>query len=116
MVDAGKIAEIITGIMKESIEDIGNVVAADGKAIHEKTNEPPVFQKMLYGDIKLYMEENTNGKEMEVYTAVNKNNGRTEKGFAGKQKTQDGFTIKMSGKACAVILCRGGLNTGGIVI
>lgn len=39
-----------------------------------------------------------------------------KKGFAGKQKTQDGFTIKMSGKACAVILCRGGLNTGGIVI
>lgn len=84
MVDAGKIAEIITGIMKESIEDIGNVVAADGKAIHEKTNEPPVFQKMLYGDIKLYMEENTNGKEMEVYTAVNKNNGRTEKRICRK--------------------------------
>ena len=33
MVDAGKIAEIITGIMKESIEDTGSVVAVDGKAI-----------------------------------------------------------------------------------
>ncbi len=33
MVDAGKIAEIITGIMKESMEDTGNVVAVDGKAI-----------------------------------------------------------------------------------
>ncbi len=30
---AEKIAEIITGIMKESIEDTGNVVAVDGKAI-----------------------------------------------------------------------------------
>ncbi len=159
MVDAGKIAEIITGIMKESIEDTGNVVAVDGKAIrstaekgkphsalqvltayctessvvlgqeaiHEKTNEIPVFQemleyidikgktvtadamhcqketcrkikekgedfvlglkknqKMLYEDVKLYMEEKDNGKEMEIYTTVNKNNGRTEKGSAGK--------------------------------
>ncbi|MCI9080226.1 MAG: transposase family protein [Lachnospiraceae bacterium] len=30
MADTGKIAEIITGIMKESIEDTGNVVAVDG--------------------------------------------------------------------------------------
>lgn len=54
MVDAGKIVEIITGIMKESIEDTGNVVAADGKAIHEKTNEPLVFQKMIWRCKTLY--------------------------------------------------------------
>ena len=157
MVDAGKITEIITGIMKESIEDTGNIVAVDGKAIrstakkgkphsalqvltayctessvvlgqeaiHEKTNEIPVFQEMLeyidikgktvtadamhcqketcrkikenggdyvlglkknqktlYEDVKLYMEENK--KEMETYTAVNKNNGRTEKRICRK--------------------------------
>ncbi len=41
-------------------------------------------QKMLYEDVKLYMEEKDNGKEMEIYTTVNKNNGRTEKGSAGK--------------------------------
>ena len=34
---------------------------------------------MLYEDVKLYMEESTNEKEMETYTAINKNNGRTEK-------------------------------------
>ena len=154
MVDAGNVAGIITGIMKESIEDTGSVVAVDGKAmrstaekgkphsalqvltayctessvvlgqeaIHEKTNEIPVFQemleyidikgktvtadamhcqketcrkikekggdyvlglkknqRMLYEDVKLYMEESTNEKEMETYTAINKNNGRTEK-------------------------------------
>lgn len=159
MVDAGKIAEIITGIMKESREDTGSVVAVGGKAIrstaekgkphsalqiltayctessvvlgqeaiHEKTNEIPVFQEMLeyidikgktvtadamhcqketchkikekggdyvpglkknqkilYGDVKLYMEENTNEKEMEIYTTVNKNNGRTEKRICRK--------------------------------
>ena len=33
MIDAGKVAEIITGIMKESREDTGNIVAVDGKAI-----------------------------------------------------------------------------------
>ncbi len=73
--DAGNVAGIITGIMKESINDTGNVVAVDGKAIqstaekgkpytalqvltayctessvvlgqeaiHEKTNEIPIF-------------------------------------------------------------------------
>ncbi len=30
-------------------------------------------QKMLYEDVKLYMKENINEKEMEIYTAVNKN-------------------------------------------
>ena len=59
-------------------------------------------QRMLYEDVKLYMEENTNEKEMETYTAINKNNGRTEKGLAGKQKTQAGFLVKMNGKGCAV--------------
>lgn len=85
MVDAGKVAVIITGIMKESVEETGNIVAVGGKAIrstaekgkphsalqiltayctessvvlgqeaiHEKTNEIPVFQEMLeYIDIK----------------------------------------------------------------
>ncbi len=33
MVDAGNVAGIITGIMKESIEDTGSVVAVDGKAM-----------------------------------------------------------------------------------
>ena len=28
---------------------------------------------MLYEDVKLYMKENINEKEMEIYTAVNKN-------------------------------------------
>ncbi|MDE7051803.1 MAG: hypothetical protein K2O92_02650 [Lachnospiraceae bacterium] len=27
-------------------------------------------QKMLYKDVKLYMEEKDNGKEMEIYTTV----------------------------------------------
>lgn len=85
MVDTGKVAEITTGIMKESIEDTCSVVAVDGKAIHstaekgkphsalqvftayctkssvvlgqkaihEKTNQIPVFQEILeYIDIK----------------------------------------------------------------
>ena len=115
IVDAGSVAGIITGIMKESIEDTGSVVLGQ-EAIHEKTNEIPVFQKMLeqidikgktvkadtmhcqketcrkikekgvdyvfglkknqkmlYEDVKLYMKENINEKEMEIYTAVNKN-------------------------------------------
>ncbi len=33
MVDAENVAGIITGIMKESIEDTGSVVAVDGKAM-----------------------------------------------------------------------------------
>ena len=145
MVDAGNVAGIITGIMKESIEDTGSVVAVDGKAmrstaekgkphsalqvltayctessvvlgqeaIHEKTNEIPVFQemleymdikgktmtadamhcqketcrkikekrgdyvlglkknqKMLYEDVKLYMEENTNENEWEGLCSI----------------------------------------------
>ena len=39
---------------------------------------------MLYGDVKLYIEENSNEKEMEVYTAINKNNGKTEKRICRK--------------------------------
>ncbi len=125
MVDAGNAAGIITGIMKDSIEDTGSVVAVDGKAMRstaEKgkphsalqvltaycTESSVVLgqdamhcqketcrkikekggnyvlglkknQRMLYEDVKLYMEESTNEKEMETYTAINKNNGRTEK-------------------------------------
>lgn len=108
MVDAGSVAGIITGIMKESIEDIGSVVAVDGKAIRNTAEKGKTVtadamhcqketchkikekggdyvlglkknQKILYEDVKLYMEENINDKEMEIYTTVNKNNGRTEK-------------------------------------
>lgn len=39
---------------------------------------------MLYEDVKLYMEENINEKEMEIYTTVNKNNGRAEKRICRK--------------------------------
>ena len=123
MVDAGSVAGIITGIMKESIEDIGSVVAVDGKAIRNTAEKGKtvtadamhcqketchkikekggdyVFglkknQKMLYEDVKLYMEENINDKEMEIYTTVNKNNGRTEKRICRKT----GNTGWISGK------------------
>ncbi len=54
MVDAGRVAEIITGIMKESIEDTGSVVAVDGKTILSTAEKgknpscPPGFNRILY--------------------------------------------------------------------
>lgn len=178
IVNAKRIAEIITGIMKESIEDTGNIVAVDGKAIrstaekgkphsalqvltaydtessvvlgqegiHEKTNEIPVFQemleyidmkgktvtadamhcqketchkikerggnyvlglkknqKMLWEDVKLYMEENIKEKEMEIYTTMNKNNGRTEKRICRKTENTGWISNKNEwGKGYAV--------------
>lgn len=79
MIDGEKVAEVIIEIMRESVENVGEIIAVDGKAIrstskkgkphsalqiltayftesgvilgqeaiHDKTNEIPVFQKML---------------------------------------------------------------------
>jgi predicted transposase YbfD/YdcC len=79
MIDGEKVAKVIIDLMRESIEDIGDIIAVDGKAIrstsakdkshsalqiltayltesgiilgqqaiHEKTNEIPIFQEML---------------------------------------------------------------------
>jgi len=180
MIDAGKVAEIITGIMKESIETPGSVIAVDGKAvrstaekgkphsalqvltayctesgvvlgqeaIHEKTNEIPVFQemleyidingkiitadamhcqketchkikenggdyvlglkknqKMLYGDVRLYMEEMDNMEEMEIFTTVNKNNGRTEKRTCRKTENVGWISSKNEWEGLCSIFC-----------
>lgn len=38
---------VILAIMRENFDILGPILAIDGKAIHDKTNEIPVFQKFL---------------------------------------------------------------------